>query len=118
MTRPWPVKADARPRRLRKCLERSTTSRSASLMALPLPPCEGGREPKANGGFGFAKTKPPARENQARFPPSQGGKCGSHAGSCGVQPAAQLVAGRDLGERRLEIRAAAAHRVGDAIAAP
>src|SRR5687767_496807 len=45
--------------------------------ALILPPCEGGREPKANGGFGFLafqnqKTKPPARKIRS-LPPCQGG---------------------------------------------
>src|SRR5687767_3088181 len=52
------------------CVPITTTLRA--LMLLPLPPCEGGREPKVNGGFGlFEKGKPPA--HSARFPPSQGG---------------------------------------------
>ena len=35
-----------------------------------------------------------------------------------MEPAAQLVPGLDLGKRRLEVGAAAAHRVGDPVAAP
>src|SRR5687767_14358907 len=51
---------------------------SMRMLISGLTPCEGGREPKASGGFGFrrwvgsGKRKPPAR--LARLPPSQGGR--------------------------------------------
>src|SRR6185369_17124695 len=50
-------------------ISRATTS---TMELTDSPPCKGGCEPKANGGFAFQKTKPPARKIRS-LPPLQGG---------------------------------------------
>src|SRR6185369_1009108 len=78
-----------RPARTRPTMPRQRSSGhcQGGWVFMVLTPCEGGREPKASGGFGSRKGKPPARKNRS-LPPSQGGRV---ACSFLVDPTGKIV---------------------------
>src|SRR5688572_11022247 len=54
--------------------KRATEIATGVMAMVSPPPCQGGREPKANGGFGFLKKQTPRSQKARSLPPLSGGR--------------------------------------------